>query len=125
MIFTQAHQVLIGCNQRLLSLAKIRKYIPREVALLIYKALVMSKLSYGNVLCINASKDSLSRIQRLQNRALRICQCTNRYTSNIKLHQDTSVLPVFLRRKLDLYKIMYKRMLLSQNPAVTHLITAL
>lgn len=34
-----------GCNQRLFSLAKIRRYIPAQVAVLLYKPLVMSKLN--------------------------------------------------------------------------------
>lgn len=77
----------------------------------------MSRLIYGGILCLGASKMNLARLQKLQNRALRICYCASRYTSNIKLHTDANVLPLYLRRKLDIYKSMYSRMLeLERNP---------
>lgn len=96
-------------------LAKIRRYIPTFVAVLLYKSLVLSKLNYGNVLCTGASKVAVSRLQKLQNKALRICYCANRYTSNLELHTKAGVLPIILRRKLDLYKIMYNRALLKER----------
>lgn len=113
-------RTVIGCSQRLFTLSKIRKYIPVHVATLIYKALVMSKLGYGYVLCIGAQKNVLNRLQKLQNRALRVCFCASRYTSNFELHLKTHILPVSLRGKLELYKIMYKRMqALTVNQTIT------
>lgn len=106
---------MISCNQKLFSLSKIRRYIPQHVAILIYKALVMSKINYGGILCIGAAKTLLARLQKCQNRALRICFCANRYTSNIRLHMDANVLPLFLRRKLDVYKTKYVRMLSQER----------
>lgn len=82
----------------------------------------MSKINYGNVLCFGAPKVSLGRLQKLQNRALRVCHCASRYTSNYELHLISGVLPIALRRKLDLLKIMYFRMLYNRGgdaPATT------
>lgn len=112
-------KLLYRGNQRLFSLSKIRKFIPTCVAVLIYKALIMSVINYGGMLCTGASKLDLSRIQKFQNRALRVCTYANRYTSNISLHRDTNVLPLYLRRKLETYKLMYSRMLNAEqiNPA--------
>lgn len=70
------------------------------------------------MLCMGASKATLSRLQKLQNRALRICYIVNRYTSNYELHSNAGTLPVALRRKLDLYKLMYKRALLDANTQI-------
>lgn len=64
---------------------------------------------------MGASKATFDRLQKLQNKALRICFCANRYTSNYDLHRQSNVLAVILRSKLDMYKIMYKRMLLIQS----------
>lgn len=111
-------KIIAGCNQRIFSLAKIRKYVPLHVAVLIYKAVVMSKLNYGGMLCLGAAKSHLARLQKLQNR---ICHCASRYTSNIKLHtiSYSNVLSVYPRRKLDVYKCMFGRMMeLERNPPV-------
>lgn len=107
-------RVLNGCNQCLFSRPKIRKCIPSQVAVLVFKALVMSKLNYGNLLCMGVLKATVECVQKFQNRALQVCYCARCYTSNFKLHLESGVLPVHLRRKLDLYKIMYKPML--SNP---------
>lgn len=84
---------------------------PTSVAALLYKSLLMSKINYGNVLCLGAPKVSLRRLQKLQHRALRVRHCADRYTSNNELNLISGFLPLALRRKLDLLKIMYFRML--------------
>lgn len=104
-------RILVGCNQRLFSLTKMSSYIHPWVALIIYKSLIMSRLNYGNILCLGALSSLLSRLQKTQNRALCICHCANRNTSNINLHVKSKVLTLFLSRKLEVYKCMYKRWL--------------
>lgn len=39
------HKTLQGCNERVFTLSKIRKYVSEETAVLIYKTLIMSKLN--------------------------------------------------------------------------------
>lgn len=106
---------LNACNTYVFALAKIQRYITNTVAVQIYKSLVLSRLNYGGMLCLGAPKVSLSRLQKLQNRALRICLCVNRYTSNVQIHVLSKVLPLHLRRKLEIYRCMYKRMLPPVN----------
>lgn len=69
----------------------------------------MSRLHYDSLLCLGAPKLSLSKLQRVRNRALRISLCADRYTTNLKLHQDSNVFPLSLRMKLD--TCMYIRLL--------------
>lgn len=78
----------------------------------------MSKLNYGGIFCISAKKKDVSKLQKLQNRSLRICCRTNRYTSNIPLHRKSNVLPLYLRRNLDTYKIMFKRMVAEKREVI-------
>lgn len=108
-------KILSGCNQRVYTLSKIRRYISEETAVLIYKTLIMSKLNYGGIFCLSANSSQLSKLQKLQNRALRVCFLSNRYTSNLELHKRANVLPLSLRRKLDMYKFMFKRMAISHD----------
>lgn len=102
---------MASCNQLLFSLAKVISYITYHVVIQIYKSIVMSKLIYGGLLHLGAPKTYFARLQKLQNRALHICYCADRYTSNINLHHDLNVLPLYLRRKINIYKCMYKLML--------------
>lgn len=115
-------KVINGCNQRIFTLSKIRKYITEETAVLIYKTLIMSKLNYGGIFCLSANTNQLSKLQKLQNRALRICFLSNRYISNLELHKRANVLPLCLRRKLDMCKLMFKRMLNAERVTgtITH-----
>lgn len=62
-------RTLNTCSTYVFTLAKIRKYITSTVAVQIYKSLVMSRLNFGGMLCLGAPKTSLSRLQKLQNRA--------------------------------------------------------
>lgn len=103
-------KLVASCNERIFTLAKIRRFISENIAVLIFKTMIMSKLSYGGILCLSAAKNQLSKLQKAQNQALRICYLSNRYTSNLSLHRKANVLPLFLRRKFEIFKIMHKRM---------------
>lgn len=68
----------------------------------------MSRLQYGCFLYANATKKHQHQLQKIQNKALRICYLATRYTSNISLHRSAEVWPLYLRGKLDLAKLMYR-----------------
>lgn len=104
------NKTIASYSQVLFSLGKVRRYITSKVAIQIYKSLIMTKLNYGGVLCFGANQANLDLLQKFQNRTLLVCLCVDRYTSNIRLHIDSNFLPLFLRRKMELYKCMYSRM---------------
>lgn len=60
-------------------------------------------LLYGNATLPNQQK-----LQNLQNRSLRICYLSGRYTSDLVLHRQAKVLPLKIRGKLELLKLMYR-----------------
>lgn len=101
-------KLIAACNHKLFTLAKIRKYLDERSATNIYKALIMSKLSYCCIFYGDARKTVADRLQRLQNRALRICALASRYTTNLSLHQKCKVLPLNLWRKMDMFPLMFK-----------------
>lgn len=49
----------------------------------------------------------LDKIQKLQNRALRIVDLAPRYTSNLDLHKKYKVSPLFIRRSNNLLKLIH------------------
>lgn len=110
------NKTISACSQKLFTLSKIRRYISNQVAQILYKSLVLSIMDYGNVFVLNASGKDASRLQKVQNRALRIIDLSPRYTANLDLHRKYNILPTEARRKINLLKIMYKR----RNP-VTYL----
>lgn len=105
----QIARTVSGCNARLFTLSKIRQFIPESVAILIYKTLILSKLTYGGIVCWSAISKELDKLQKAQNRAPRICFKAMRYTSNLSLHQKAKLQPLCLRRKREICKIMYKK----------------
>lgn len=80
-----------------------------QTVILIYKSLILSKLTYGGIVCWSAPVKELGKFQKLQHRALRICYKSDRYTSNLTLHGNAGLHTLHLRRKLELYKIMYSK----------------
>lgn len=112
-------KLVSSCNLSVFTLCKVWRFVPEPIALLIYKSLIMAKLSYGGIACIGARKPELEKLQKIQNRALRICYCASRYTSNILLHKHANILPLFLRRKYVLYNMMCKRLAVKPGAATS------
>ena len=101
-------------------LAKIRRYINTHQALTIYKSMILPYFCYGNVLMHNLKVATYDRMQKLQNKALRLClQKDNRCNVN-QLHRDGNTNMLVDRRKANLCNFMYKRkeknMLLQERP---------
>lgn len=105
----QIGRTVTGCNSRIFTLSKMRYYIPENTALTIYKSLILSKLTYGGVVAWSANAQELDKLQKVQNRALRIGLRTTRYTSNLTIHNTAKLHPLYLRRKLELLKLMFRR----------------
>ena len=59
---------------KLHQLGMIRRYITEGAALQIYKTMVLPYLDYGDIFIIGANKSKLAKMQRLQNRGLKMCQ---------------------------------------------------
>lgn len=59
---------------------------------------------------MSAPKAYVEKLQKLQNRALRISYLADRYTSNIELNKRAKLFPLYLCRKLEICKVMFKRM---------------
>ena len=54
-------------------LGKLRKYLNNEVALLIYKSMLLPYFDYADVIFHRANEKEIGRLQILQNKCLRIC----------------------------------------------------
>lgn len=56
-------------------------------------------------------KVELDKLQKLQNRALRIANLAPRYTSNIELHRYYKIVPLYMRRERNLLKLLHTYLL--------------
>lgn len=96
-------------NDKIYLLCKIRRFVNSYTALSIFKSHVMSYLEYGSIFfdCIPISQKN--KLERLQNKCLRVCHLTDRHTSNSMLHKRSNALPLRLRRKMSICSLMYRR----------------
>ena len=59
-------------KQKLSSFGCVRKYITRETAFILYRSLLLPVLDYCSIVYMTSSKNSLRKVQKIQNSACRI-----------------------------------------------------
>ena len=95
-------------------LSKIRPFLTEKAAVLIYKSMVLPYIDYGDTFYFSCTKDLLNKLQRMQNRALKIIFRLNRRFPTKELHQTAGVLMLDKRREMHLLNLMYKRSKIDQ-----------
>ena len=90
-------------------LSRIRHFINKDVSLLIYKPKILPYFTYGDILYDGAVSKSVDKIQKLQNRALRICLNSVEPLSIKDLHARTGMPLLGHRRNVDLRNFMFNR----------------
>ena len=90
-------------------LAKVKKYLNNKVALLIYKSMILPYLDYADVIFHKANLSFLDKLQRLQNRCLRICSGHDRLFNTNRVHKLSSAPFLKDRRRAHLLNFMYIR----------------
>jgi hypothetical protein len=76
-----------------------------KTAITIYKVMIRTAIEFGSIAWASASATSLERLQKLQNRALRIALRLPRWTPIPRLHElaDVEMLDTFVRRRCAEY----------------------
>ena len=101
---------VIGCVQhKLYMLSKIKRYLNTEVAILLYKSMLLPYLDYADVIFSNANTTELDKLQRLQNRCLRLCLGQQRLYSTDRAHKEAGVNFLQDRRRAHVLNFMYLR----------------
>ena len=90
-------------------LGKLRYYLDKETALLIYKQAVLSYFDHGGFLLLSANRGQKKDLQTLQNNALRICLRYNLFdrVSEERLHNEGKIQSLKQRSEKQLLKLMY------------------
>lgn len=113
------NDVIRRVNQKIYSLSIIRKDISKECAILIYKTMILPFFDYINYSLCLCSNKHLTKLQRFQNRALRICLCSTRYDRISDLHANARVSTLDLRRQVDILKIMHHKVYQNVNSRIS------
>ncbi len=95
-------------NKRLNGIRRIRFLITREARILLYKALVLPVLEYGNVLYDNCTMYLKNRLESIQRKAAIVCTGAFRNSGYGKLMAELGWATLEMRRKYFRMCIMYK-----------------
>ena len=96
-------------SHKIYLLAKIRKFINEETALFIYRSMIAPIIDYGDIKYMGGMEENLLKLQRLQNRGLRICMNIQHHIPTILLHQQAQIPNLATRRSCNLKKYMFKQ----------------
>ena len=88
-------------------MSKVRKFLTEATALKIYKSMIIPYMDYGDVIYNPANRDGLDKLQRLQNRCLKICMNYNARFSTKELHVVTNTPMLAKRRECHINNFMY------------------
>ena len=91
-------------------LSKIRRYLTESTALKIYKSMIVPYFDYGDVIYNTANSEGLDKLQRLQNRCLKICKEFNMRFDTDNLHAITGMPKLADRRICHINNFMYGRL---------------
>ena len=86
---THMNQVIKRVSDKLYQLRKIRYFLTTKAALLVYKNMILPMLEYEDVFAVSATLETRERIQKLQNRGLKIALGRDKLYSTKLLHKTT------------------------------------
>ena len=96
-------------SNKLYLLSKIRKHITEWIATRIFQSMIAPLIDYGDIVYSGTSIKNLDRLQKLQNRGLRICINEPVSISRDILHQRCKIPKLEDRRTYNLRKYMFKQ----------------
>ena len=109
------NKTIASGNHRLSNLRNLCKYMDSELALLLYKTMILPILEYGDIVLDGGPETLVGEIQTIQNHCLRACLhiWDPRSISRIALHDKCKVKWLKERRTASLLCRMYR---LSRDP---------
>ena len=106
---THLNQVYKLASHTIYLLSKIRNLLTEHAALTIYRSKILPYFDYGDILYHSALNHNADRLQKLQNRALRICLKAEARTPILNLH-NRAKLPLLKHRRIaHIRNLAYKR----------------
>ena len=93
------------------TLGHIKKYLTEDESILIYKQMILPYNDYASFVLDSTTQDLIIKLQRIQNRALRVCRYSYMYerSSATALHDHFNVKFLDHRRYTQLLMFMFKQ----------------
>ena len=102
-------------SHKIYLLSRVKKFLSSRSALLVYKTMILPFFDYDDVVYHNANANELEKLQRLQNRALKLCLGLHRREDTEVVHRAAKVPLLENRRRSHVYNFMYKRKDMKHN----------
>ena len=90
------------------ALGRVKPYIPKDLALMLYNSLILPHFDYGDVVYDAMSATSANQLQVIQNTCLRICLGRGKDSPTEALHTDSNIPRLSNRRKQHTGQFVYK-----------------
>ena len=104
----QVGNIRKSCYYQIRDFIRVRRFLPRSVAITLANALVSSRLDYCNSLLYGITSHDLRRLQGIHNSLCRIITRSSRYTSVTPYLRSLHWLPVKFRIQFKICLITYK-----------------
>ena len=104
----QISSIVSSTNYQLRNIRRLRRYLDHETRHQVVRALVLSRLDYGNVLLFGAASNELCRLQSIQNKAAKLIFSASRFDSPVPLLNSLHWLPVSQRINFKLCVYVFK-----------------
>ena len=114
----QINQMRAKAAHKLYLFGRLRRYMTYRQALTIYKSKLLPYLEYGGILIHNTNHTLLKKLQRLQNRGLKIAFYSPPRTTIEKIHKDGKINFLEERRQKQLAIHAYKMAKIEENLVV-------
>ena len=101
---THANSVIQRVSNKIYQLTKIRSFITKRAALLIYKHMILPILEYGDIFLHSATQKIRKKLQTLQNKALRCALGKDKIT---RLHEEAKILKLNVRRHVHIILLCF------------------
>ncbi len=105
---SQITSLCSGLNLQLRNITRIRKYLDYDTCHLVVRALVLSRLDYGNVLLFGSTSSDLQRLQRIQNWAAKLVHRARKHDHATPYLKELHWLPVRERITFKTMVYVYK-----------------
>ena len=105
-----AKAVIQKVSDKLTYLRRIRRFINNKAALSIYKNMILPILEYGDVLLLSARSTYKTKLQTLQNKALKCALGLDPLTGLDQVHERAKLETLENRRKLHILQLMHKQL---------------
>ena len=96
--------------QKFVKLSKLKNSVDDNTRILLYKQTILPLVEYADIMLYHVRKHDLEKLQRLQNKALRLCLdiINPQDISTEDLHKSVNLMTLDNRRELHLMNLMHK-----------------